>query len=260
VLNTEGSDLDELDTVVEYIRKLRRVDKVHLVSWSQGSFRIGPYAIRHPDKVASLFLLSPIFNTAFQPTNAPTGLPRGGTPMTLRTRADLLSSPPGLSWNDEIKCAGQREAGIPDAAWAAIMENDEVGRKWGPPRTDAAPRSPPEGVMRVREVTLWGWNAEVAGPRLDGSGGLRVPTLIMQGESDLGQGGRQDLPALYGLVQNPNKLRFRVQCTGHFMQWENRRRLLHRVSREWIEHGKVAGFSQGEFYIDTAGHFSPLQR
>ncbi len=246
VLNTTGSDLDELDTVVDYIRNLRGVDKVHLVSWSQGSFRIGPYAALHPEKVASLFFLAPIFNTAFQPTDAPSGLPRPGTPMTLRTRAGHESG-----WDIEVKCEGQREAGIQDAVWAAIMENDELGRTWGPPPAGAPAGSPPEGVIRVREVTLWGWNATVAS-------GLRVPTLIMQGEFDTGQGGRQDLAALYSLVDNPNKLRFRVQCTGHFMEWENQRRLLHRVSKEWLKHGKVAGFTQGEFFIDTAGDLFPL--
>jgi pimeloyl-ACP methyl ester carboxylesterase len=45
-LNTIGSDLDELDAVVEYIRHIRGVDKVHLVSYSQGSFRVGPYAAK----------------------------------------------------------------------------------------------------------------------------------------------------------------------------------------------------------------------
>src|SRR2546428_3917500 len=42
------SDWSELDTVVDYIRDLRGVDKVALVSWSQGSFRVGPYAVQHP--------------------------------------------------------------------------------------------------------------------------------------------------------------------------------------------------------------------
>jgi len=54
------SDWSELDTVVDYIRDIRGVDKVALVSWSQGSFRIGPYAVQHPDKVDSLLMYAPI--------------------------------------------------------------------------------------------------------------------------------------------------------------------------------------------------------
>ena len=50
------SDWDELDAVVDYIRTLRGVDKVALVSWSAGSLRVAPYAVQHPDKVESLLL------------------------------------------------------------------------------------------------------------------------------------------------------------------------------------------------------------
>jgi pimeloyl-ACP methyl ester carboxylesterase len=246
-LNTTASDLAELDTAIEYIRNLRGVDKVHLVSWSQGSFRIGPYAVLHPEKVASLFFLAPIFNVAF--TTTPPPLPT--TPMSLTTRAAVENSPPSFSWNDEIKCEGQREPGIVDAVWAANMENDELGRTWGPPPAGAPAGSPPEGVMRVRQVVQSGWNATAASQ-------IEVPTLIMQGEFDLAQGALQHLHELYTLVRNDNKLRFRVQCTGHFMQWENRRRLLHRVSKQWIKNGKVDGFTRGEFFIDAAGTLSPL--
>lgn len=240
-LNTTGSDLDEVDAVVDYIRELRGVEKVHLVSWSQGSFRAGPYAVRHPEKVASLFLFAPIFNTAFRPTLPPAVLPRAGTPMTLRTRADLFAgNGTNTGWDPEVKCEGQREAGIEDIVWAAVMNDDDVGRTW----------HAPEGVMRVREVVQWGWNAEVASQ-------LTVPTLIIRGEFDSGQGGRQDVHELYGLVKNDNKLRFTVQCAGHYMLWEQQRWILHQVSKEWLKHGRVGGFDQGEFRIDRQGNFTP---
>jgi pimeloyl-ACP methyl ester carboxylesterase len=227
-LNTGQSDLDELDTVVEYIRKLRGVDQVHLVAWSQGSFRIGPYADQHPGKVASLVFLAPIFNRSFQPGNQP----RPQSSMFLRTRA-LWQQP----WDLELKCERQREPGMEDAVWASIMENDELGSTWGPP----------EGVMRIREVTLLAWNLAMA-QRLD------IPTLIIQGEFDTGQGGRQDLADLYNALPTANKLRFRVQCAGHNMPWETQRRVLHHISKEWIKHRSVSGFEQGEFFVDVEGN------
>jgi pimeloyl-ACP methyl ester carboxylesterase len=242
-LNTTASDLDELDTVVEYIRNLRGVDKVHLLAWSQGAFRIGPYAAKHPDKVASLFFFAPIFNTAFIRT-PPSSEP---TPMTLSTRADQFT--PNVSttgWG----CADQREPGIEDVVWAAIMENDDLGRTWGPPPSDAPAGSPPEGVMRVRQAILTGWNAEVASH-------LTVPTLIIRGDMDTGIGGRQDVAELYRLVNNDNKLRFTVQCAGHFMNWEKEHWILHQISKEWIKHGRAGGFDHGEFRVDTQGNFTP---
>jgi pimeloyl-ACP methyl ester carboxylesterase len=70
-----------LDTVVEYIKQLRGVKKVALVSWSRGSLVAGPYAVQHPEKVESLFLLAPIFNPKAVP-----GLPYAGP-----------SAPPGFA-------------------------------------------------------------------------------------------------------------------------------------------------------------------
>jgi len=245
-LVTSQSDWDELNTVVDYIRELRGVDKVHLASWSQGSFRVGPYAVQHPEKVASLFLFAPIFNTTFR--NAPPSpIPQPGNPLSLRTRATLITQ----LWDPEVKCEDQREDGIQDVVWAAIMAEDELGSTWGPPPAGAPDGSPPEGVMRVRTPTLWGWNSTAAAR-------INVPTLIIQGEFDTGGGGVQQLAQLYALIPNANKLRFRVQCAGHFMVWEKQRRVLHHISKEWIEHSQVAGFDQGEFFVDTEGNLTPL--
>ncbi len=242
-LNTTDSDLAELDTAVEYIRNLRGVDKVHLVGWSQASFRIGPYAVQHPEKVASLFFLAPIFNTAFVRTPQPAD----PTPMTLTTRADAFTSNPSTTpWG----LPDQREPGIEDVIWAAIMENDELGRTWGPSPAGAPEGSPPEGVMRVRQAILTGWNATMASQ-------ITVPTLIMRGEFDTGLGGRQDVSELYRLVQNDNKLRFTVQSAGHLIPWEKTRWILHQFSKEWIKQGRVAGYDQGEFRVDTDGNVTP---
>jgi len=103
--------------------------------------------------------------------------------------------------------------------------------------------------MRVRQAILSGWNSQLASQ-------LTVPTLIIRGEFDTGLGGRQDVAELYRLVQNDNKLRFTVQCAGHFMNWEKQRWILHQISKEWLKHGRVAGFDQGEFRVDMEGNLT----
>jgi len=242
------SDWDELHTAVEYIKQHRGVEKVHLISWSQGSSRIGPYAVQHPENVASLFLYAPIFNPNLRSGTGPDGfdspvqLPQPGTPMTIRTRADLIAL-----WDAEQRCDGQLEDGIQDLVWNAIMDNDLVGRNWGPLAADSSP----EGVMRVRSPFLWSWNQTVASR-------VTVPMLIIAGEFDRGDGGIQALAELYQTVQSPSKLRFKVQCAGHRMVWESQRGVLHHISKEWIKHGRVAGFDSGEFFVDTDGNLSPL--
>lgn len=245
-LNTSGTDLDELDAVVDYIRNQRGVDKVHLIGWSAGSFRVGPYAAQHPDKVASLLFFAPIFNVNFRGP-PPIADP---TPMTLATRADVFAGDGRTTgWDTELKCEGQRATGIEDVVWAAIMENDVRGRTWGPPPAGAPAGSAPEGVMRVRQSVnqLNVWNGSVAAQ-------ITAPTLIIRGELDTGQGGLQHVAELYNLIQNDNKLRFTVECAGHYMSWESRAHVLHNVSVQWLKHGRVNDFSSGEFYIDKLGN------
>lgn len=238
------SDWDELDAVVDYIRALRRVEKVALVSWSQGSLRVGPYAVQHPDKVESLLLFAPIYNPAGRAGGGPDGLdppvplPQSGTPMTVRTQEGFLNGVNG--WNPEIKCEGQVEDGIQDVVWNAIMENDAIGRTWGPP----------DGVMRVRSPFLWGWNATTASR-------LSVPALIIVGKLDLVVRQFPDFPNsvvdLYETIPHSHKLLFEVECAGHYMVWERQRRVLHHISKEWLRQGAVAGFASGRFSVDTEG-------
>jgi fermentation-respiration switch protein FrsA (DUF1100 family) len=86
---------------------------------------------------------------------------------------------------------------------------------------------------------------------------VTVPLLIIQGQFDRGGGGVQRLDQLYDTVQSTKKLRFRVECAGHFMPWESRRRVLHQISKEWIGHGSVAGLETGELFVDTEGELLP---
>ena len=235
------SDWDELDAVVDYIRALRGVEKVALVSWSQGSFRVGPYAVQHPDKVESLLLYAPIYNPEGR-ADPPVSLPQPGTPMTLRTRQAFLNGPNG--WNPEVKCDGQVEDGIQDVVWNAIMDNDAIGRTWGPP----------EGVMRVRSPFLWGWNATTASH-------LSVPVLIIAGQLDLVVEQFPKFPNsyfnLYETIPHSHKLLFRVDCAGHYMVWERQRRVLHHISKEWLKHLAVDEQTTGIFSVDTEGVIHP---
>ncbi len=248
------SDWDELDTVIDYIRNLRGVDKVALVSWSQGSFRIGPYAVQHPEKVESLLFYAPIFNPNGRASKAgtrfdsPAALPvsnpaaQFGFPMTLTTKAGLESS-----WTRELQCDGQREEGIQEFVWSSIMDNDKIGSTWG------SPPEAPEGVMRVRNPFLWGWNSNTV--TLDGTLGGLVPVLIIYGELDTQVAASPfSVPALYDAIPGTSKLMFKVACAGHFMVWEKQRRVLHHISKEWLEHGAVEGFTNGSFFVDTEGN------
>src|SRR5688572_13767135 len=86
-LTNLGSDWNDINAVVEYIRKLRRVEKVSLVAWSLGGPRAGGYAAQHPDKVHRLVLLSPAYNRT-APSDAP-ALPNKGVVFNTQSRAEI---------------------------------------------------------------------------------------------------------------------------------------------------------------------------
>jgi len=270
------SDWDELDTVVDYIRDYRGVEKVALVGWSHAAVRMGPYAVQHPEKVDSLFFLAPIFSNAIPaarqvgntflppykqlangsviactaqelaagtctPNAAPSALLLPGTPMTLRTRSILIDE----LWVPEIHCANQVEDGIKDVVWKSVMENDALGRTWGPP-----PDSP-EGVMRVRSFALWGWNSRTAAR-------ISVPVLLIGGEFDT-QAPPARVSELYSAIPNDvPKLLFKVACAGHSMPWERQARVLHHISKQWLKHHAVEGLTSGTFFVDTEGNLLPM--
>nr|WP_144298870.1 alpha/beta hydrolase [Streptomyces sp. TLI_235] len=120
-LGTSESDWGEVDTVVDHIILHRNVSKVALVGWSAAAFQLGPYTLQHPQKVASLLLLAPIFppkgraskaGTRFDPpVPLPVSSPAAtfGFPMNLSSRETF-----GSAWDRELHCPKQREDGMVD--------------------------------------------------------------------------------------------------------------------------------------------------
>ncbi|MEU8526150.1 MULTISPECIES: alpha/beta fold hydrolase [Streptomyces] len=247
-LNNSNSDRDELHTVVEYIRKERNVDKVAFVGYSAAGLTMGPYAVNNPTRVESLFLLAPVFPPDGTST-PPSTLPQPGFPMFLGTRWGLEQG-----WNRELGCDGQRELGIVEKAWAAVMESDPVGRNWGPP----------EGLNRIRNFVRWGWNKTTAAQ--GGVLGGRVPVLIVYGEHDATVNTSPpstdpelnfSVPALYDAITGDHKLMVKLACAGHTVVWETQHKNVHNLSKHWLKHLKVDGKTQGVFNMDTDGNLSP---
>ncbi|MCX5393822.1 alpha/beta fold hydrolase [Streptomyces sp. NBC_00094] len=248
-LNNSNSDRDELHTVVEYIRKERQVDKVAFIGWSAAAFTMGPYAVNNPGKVESLFLLAPIFPPKGTST-PPSMLPKPGFPMFLATRWGLESG-----WNTELACEDQREPGMVERVWAAMMENDAKGSTWGPP----------EGLNRIRNFVRWGWNETTASQ--GGVLGGGVPVLMVYGDHDTQVNTSPpnsdpelnfSVPALYDAVAGSHKLMVKLACAGHSVVWEMQHKNVHNLSKHWLKHLKVDGKTQGVFDMDTAGNLSPV--
>ena len=243
-LNNSQSDWDELDRVVQFIRNEAHpedapLQKVRLVGWSAAAFQIGPYAMQHSGDVHSILFLGPAFRSA-GPSNPPSTLPVPGFPMNIGTKDDFKNP-----WNNEQNpsCVGQREDGIVDVVWDAIMDNDVFGHHWGP----VLQSGKPEGRMRLRNAVWWGWNTSLV--QLDTKFlGKAVPVLIVYGGEDkAATTAPLSIVDLYNAIQGERKLMFKIACTGHFMPWESRFKDLHDISEQWLTNTHVFTKEKGSF-------------
>ncbi|WP_330299161.1 alpha/beta fold hydrolase [Streptomyces sp. NBC_00503] len=268
-LNNSRSDWGEVDRVVDFILDKTGASKVDLIGWSAASQVFGPYAIQHPGKVRSLFLLAPIFpphgrasasGTDFdEPVPLPVSTPGSfDYPMTVATKAGVESA-----WQKDLKCPDQREPGMLDEVWKAIMATDAVGAGWGPEvGTASAPRA--EGLSRIRNSYWWGWNSTTV--PLHGVLGGTVPVCLVYGENDTIVNTDPNLgllyfsvPELYAKIPGAKKLMLRIACAGHQAPWERVANDVHTMSEHWLRFGKVEGVTTGSYYRDSDGALTPME-
>jgi pimeloyl-ACP methyl ester carboxylesterase len=218
-LTTMESDWHDLDAVVEYLRKLRRVEQVALAGWSQGGSRTGGYAARHPTKVSRLVVLAPAY-LRNMPAAAPNPLPAGDGSMTVQSRQAFIAN-----WERQVGCPGQYDPDALEAVWKAMLATDPVGAKWGP------------GVRRAPRVPSWGFNQAAMAK-------LLVPYLMIVGEHD-----KQVVPdrvrQLYADLGAKQKVLIELACSSHNAMWEKNRLTLFRATLEWLQRGSVNGMTEG---------------
>ena len=217
---TIESDWHDLDAVVDYVRELRGVDRVHLTAWSLGGPRAGGYAARHPAKVASVILLSPAYDRN-RKAEAPENLPVAGPAMRKQSKADFVAG-----WDRQLGCPNQFEPAVRESVWTEMLASDPVGATWG------------SGVRRAPSVTIWGWSSnEVARQR--------TPMLLVAPETDVSVPPTR-VKELYEDLGSSNKVLLYLACSSHDAMWETNRILLFNASLEWLRSGTVGGIENGE--------------
>ena len=218
-LTTIASDWDDLGAVVDYVRRLRRVERVNLVAWSLGGPRSGGFAARHPELVSKLVLLAPAFNRKTA-DNPPGVVPAAGVPMNKQSRDDFIAN-----WDRQVGCPAQYEPAVLDAVWADMLASDPVGATWQP------------GVRRAPATTVWGWTTAVVSK-------MQIPTLAVAGAHD-----KQVDPArvreFHEDLGSRQKVLVDLGCASHNAMWEKNRTLLFRATREWLTSTTVNGAGQG---------------
>ncbi len=221
-LTTMGSDWDDIGAVVDWLRDLRKVERVALAGWSQGGPRAGGYAARYPGKVSRLVILAPSYLRT-GPTNPPDPLPSGPS-MNVQSRAAF-----DANWDRQVGCPDQYEKGASAAVWADMVASDPTGAAWGPP------------VRRAPNVPTWGFNREVVAQ-------MRTPFLMVTGVHD-----KQVVPArvrdLYEDLGSPSKIFVDLACSSHNAMWERNHLLLFQATLEFLRSGTVNGVTKGELRL-----------
>ena len=218
-LTTIATDWDEVAAVVDYIRALRRVERIAIVAWSRGGPRAGGYAVRHPSAVSRLVLLAPGYDR-MTPATAPSAAPETGAAMNTQSRREFLAN-----WDRQVGCSDQYDPAVADAVWTEMLHSDPVGATWG------------TGVRRAPNSTGT-WTPAMART-------LAVPTLMVAGAHD-----RQAQPPgrtqhLYEDIAATEKVFADLACSSHNAMWEKNHLVLFEASRTWLTSGTVNGVKQG---------------
>ena len=211
---TIESDWNDIGAVVDYLRKLRHVEKVTLFGWSQGGPRAHGYAAQHPEQVERLVLLAPAYNRASSAT-PPSARPDAVT-FNTQNKSEF-----DANWERQLGCPDQYDPAVRAVVWSEMLASDPIGRTWG------------TGVRRAPTVPTWGYNKEVVAAS-------RIPTLMIAGAHDA-----QVPPArvreLYEDLVASDKVFIELACSSHNAMWERNHLLLFAASLEWLQKGTVNG-------------------
>ena len=217
-LTTIASDWNDVGAVVDYLRSLRRTQRVSLVAWSLGGPRSAGYAAQNPDKIEKLVLLAPAYRRD-EPAAQP-ALPAPGVAFNTQSRADF-----DANWDRQVGCTDQYDPAASQSVWTNMLASDPVGATWGP------------GVRRAPQTTRWGWTTDVVKK-------TQVPTLMVSGVHDK-QVMQEQVRNLYADIGSSQKVFIDLACSSHNAMWEKNHMLLFRASLEWLQNGTVNGSKTG---------------
>lgn len=217
-LTTIASDWADIGAAVDYLRALRKVERVSLVGWSLGGPRAGGYAAQNPDKVSRVVLLAPAYTRDL--AASPPALPAAGAPFNAQSHADFVRN-----WDRQVGCENQYDPAAAASVWSEMLASDPVGATWG------------TGVRRAPNTTVWGWNRDMVRR-------TRTPMLLVAAVHDA-QITADRVQALYDDLGSSDKVLIDLGCASHAAMWERVHGLLFAASLEWLEGGTVQGMKQG---------------
>lgn len=220
---TMASDWHDIDAVVEHLKQLRGVERVHLVGWSQGGPRAAGYAALHPAKVGNIVLLAPAYNRALPATAEEANIP--GVVMTKQSRTDFLAN-----WDRQVGCENQYDPAVAEVIWAEMLASDPVGATWG------------SGVRRAPRTPTFGWTPAVVATTL-------APVLSVAGTHDA-QVSPERVREFHGDLGSERKVYIEMHCASHNAMWEKDAGKLFDASWQWLSTTSYEGQGAGRFDLE----------
>lgn len=166
---TDG--VKDVDAVIEYIKKTRKVDKVNIVGWSWGSVVAAQYAAENPTKVNKLVLYGAMYSF---------NLPM--MTKTMEASPGVLKPQPAyqMASFDMTRMHWAMQMNGKDLVGPGVME--EVGRTFLAADAKSKERKPVT-IARVWGPMLDLYNIWSSKPIFDASK-IKAPTLLVRGDAD----------------------------------------------------------------------------
>jgi pimeloyl-ACP methyl ester carboxylesterase len=156
--------VSDIDAAVDFVQQFRGVQRVNLLGWSWGTTTTAAFAAQHPESVARLVLVSPVW-LGLQPQKY------SGAYRTSSYESARAFSVAGLP-KERVEEISPRTTF--DAWWRATLATDPEGARRSPPVLRA-----PNGVMQDF-TEMW-----AAGKPTYDPAAIRAPTLLIAGEWDV---------------------------------------------------------------------------
>jgi pimeloyl-ACP methyl ester carboxylesterase len=205
--------IGDVERVVDFIRALRRVDRVHLLGWSTGADLEAPlYTIRHPDKVARLVL----FGVGY---DDPASMDERRKQAAEDEAAKVLYSRPST------------------ARWASLGSKEEfvVPGAFEAYRKAHLASDPRSGALggRVRWPAGRSVDPSLSKPFFDASK-ISVPTVVIRGDADT-WATRENNQRLVDALGSAVKAYVEIPNAGHFLQFEKAHKQFYRAVEDFLE-------------------------
>lgn len=207
----------DVSAAVDYILKLRGIERLNLIGWSWGTTIMGGYAAANNSKVARLVLYAPVW---------------------LRDAPSQLGGDGKLGAYREVSRDSAKQRwlrGVPEDKVAALIPGGWF-QAWADATWATDPKSAQSGLLRAPNGVIHDIRSYwMQGKPLYDPGKITVPTLIIGAEWD------QDTPqamaqAVFGLLKNaPQKRRVEIGEGTHTVIMEKNRMQLFREVQLFLE-------------------------